>query len=237
MLPTEKTKTWELILPLISKLIWPIFIVILILLSKDVLDALKQRILMGSNVKIGQYFELGEIPNLDAKDTTITKIKDEVKEIEQQLEVTDAPVKSNPKSPPKIVIGKPTIVEKTNQSILPQASQKQLTQELIERYSKLIYLTHYSAFERIVNRRRHFRIRIETLAHDQDTYSKITKVVYHLHETFKPPVREMTNKDENFKLDLVVWGEFTVYADVHVENLNEPIHLERYLDIKPASAF
>lgn len=273
MIPSEKTKMWELLLPLIGKLIWPIFILIMLFLSRDVIEAIKHRILMGSNIKVGQYFELGEIPKLDKEDSTITKITDEVREIEQKIEEDDQSQEQTiepkdlfdmlssgsgtggskgSKGNGHITKGSkgggnitsqtellPSTVPKTASKTEPKVERsfEHEKEMLKERYAKLIFITHGSSFDHIVKRRRYFRIKVETRAHDEETFEKIEKVVYHLHNTFKDPDREITNKDNNFALELTVWGEFTLYADVYIENLEKPIRIERYLDIKPAAAY
>lgn len=42
-----------------------------------------------------------------------------------------------------------------------------------------------------------------------------SKVVYHLHPTFKPPIVETTSSHDDFKIERCGWGTFEVKIDVH----------------------
>ena len=42
----------------------------------------------------------------------------------------------------------------------------------------------------------------------------VQKVIWRLHPTFPPPVREHTNRAEKFKLETAGWGTFEVRAEV-----------------------
>jgi len=58
---------------------------------------------------------------------------------------------------------------------------------------------------------------------------KITKVVYHLHPTFKRPTMTSTNANNNFGIGLRVWGEFAISADVYKGDGTRTT-LHRFLD-------
>lgn len=48
--------------------------------------------------------------------------------------------------------------------------------------------------------------------------NEIEKVVWQLHPTFPNPVRECTNRGENFRLATAGWGTFRVHAEVFKTN-------------------
>ena len=47
--------------------------------------------------------------------------------------------------------------------------------------------------------------------------ASIESVTYRLHPTFSNPVRKITNRTSNFRLETEGWGVFTIYADVEFE--------------------
>ena len=49
----------------------------------------------------------------------------------------------------------------------------------------------------------------------QPDLDEIEKVVYLLHSTFPNPVRTVTDRDSNFRLEAAGWGTFTIRAKVH----------------------
>ena len=67
---------------------------------------------------------------------------------------------------------------------------------------------------------------------------EVEKVVWRLHPTFRQPIREHTNREENFRLDTAGWGTFRIRADVHMKDgrTSKLFHdLELYYDDdKPA---
>lgn len=59
--------------------------------------------------------------------------------------------------------------------------------------------------------------------------SRIEKVVYHLHKSFDRPVVEMTDSDENFEMKVTVWGQFPIWAELHMKDGQKKL-LTRYLN-------
>ncbi len=47
---------------------------------------------------------------------------------------------------------------------------------------------------------------------------QVESVVWHLHPTFPNPIREMSNRDEQFKLTAHGWGEFELRAAIHLRD-------------------
>jgi prokaryotic YEATS domain len=93
-------------------------------------------------------------------------------------------------------------------------------------------LAHRTYFWKMKNGRAYYRILINTHAENDELKSKIEKVVYHLHSTFKNPTRIVTTKDNDFLLKTAAWGEFVARADVYLKDNPNPVKLNRYLDIK-----
>ncbi len=52
----------------------------------------------------------------------------------------------------------------------------------------------------------------------QPDLDEIEKVVYLLHSTFPNPVRTVTDRDSNFRLETAGWGTFTIRAKVHFKD-------------------
>ncbi|QDT98021.1 pYEATS domain-containing protein [Gimesia aquarii] len=96
-----------------------------------------------------------------------------------------------------------------------------------------ILLSHRTAFWKIKNGRAYYKIFITTHADNQETKSKIQKVVYHLHPTFKNPRRVISSEENDFLLKTNGWGEFVVRAEVYLEDIDEPVKLNRYIDLNP----
>lgn len=69
---------------------------------------------------------------------------------------------------------------------------------------------------------------------------QVEKVVYTLHRSFPNPVRTVTSRDDNFRLDAVGWGVFRIHATVHrkdgtTQKLQHDLVLE-YPDGRPTAA-
>ena len=59
-----------------------------------------------------------------------------------------------------------------------------------------------------------------------DTLSRVSKVTYRLHPTFKNPVREIIDPRNNFELRTNGWGEFEIGADVYFTDRTQPVRLK-----------
>ncbi len=74
------------------------------------------------------------------------------------------------------------------------------------------------------------------LAGPPEVLAEVEAVEYILHPTFPDPVRKVTDRDTNFRLEARGWGEFQLKARVHIDD-SEDILLEHWLeldDIAPA---
>lgn len=96
-----------------------------------------------------------------------------------------------------------------------------------------IYLVHTAE---VVTPRGHkpksgeYRVRVWLESDQVSDFKKCQRVIYRLHETFKPQVIATQAKDKQFELWLNVWGEFTVIAYVERDDGNN-LWLTRYLDL------
>lgn len=93
-------------------------------------------------------------------------------------------------------------------------------------------LSHRSTFWKMKNGRVYYRILITTHTENEDVKSQIEKVIYHLHPTFKNPVRVVATPENDFLLKTNGWGEFVSKAEVYVKHSTDPICLNRYIELK-----
>ena len=74
----------------------------------------------------------------------------------------------------------------------------------------------------------------------RDVMERVKCVIYELHPTFPKPVRKITDRETNFRLETAGWGVFPVEARVIFEDGTEEMiehHLElRYPDGTPTTA-
>lgn len=95
-----------------------------------------------------------------------------------------------------------------------------------------VHLVHSAHRDRAIDRDgyRYFRLRIALEGDSDSDLDRVTRVVYHLHPTFRNPDRIVTNRSTGFELTTAAWGTFSLTADVYVMGSAEPIRLERYLN-------
>ncbi len=131
---------------------------------------------------------------------------------------------------PDAVIGTDDIIDdgynpESTQANIPDEPASQVIDEQLS-------LSHRTSFWKIKDGRVYYRIFITTHAANQELKSKIEKVVYHLHPSFKNPTRVITTHDNDFLLKTNGWGEFVTRADVYLKNDSAPIKLNRYIELK-----
>ena len=93
-------------------------------------------------------------------------------------------------------------------------------------------LSHTSSLWKLKNGRPFYRISAITHAENEQEKSKIEKVVYKLHPTFKNPIRPVITPENDFLLKTNGWGEFTLKAEVFLKGVDEPVLLSRYIELK-----
>ena len=59
---------------------------------------------------------------------------------------------------------------------------------------------------------------------------RVDCVVYTLHHTFRKPVRRVSTRETNFRLESEGWGEFMIYATVVLKDGSEE-QLEHWLEL------
>lgn len=95
-----------------------------------------------------------------------------------------------------------------------------------------VSLFHTTSFWKMKNGRAYYRIYITTHAINDEAKSKIEKVVYHLHPTFKNSTRVISTSENDFLLKTAGWGEFVTKAEIYITNSDSPIKLNRYIELK-----
>jgi hypothetical protein len=93
-------------------------------------------------------------------------------------------------------------------------------------------LSHTSSLWKLKNGRPFYRIAVTTHAESEQAKSRIEKVVYKLHPTFKNPIRPVITPENDFLLRTNGWGEFTLKAEVFLKGVDEPVLLSRYIELK-----
>ncbi|MCX5383496.1 pYEATS domain-containing protein [Streptomyces sp. NBC_00083] len=95
-----------------------------------------------------------------------------------------------------------------------------------------VHLVHTAHRDNSVDRDgyRYFRVRIALEGDTDSDLDRVTKVIYHLHPTFRDPDRTVTDRSTGFEMTTAAWGTFSLTADVYVNDRTEPIRLERYLN-------
>jgi len=64
----------------------------------------------------------------------------------------------------------------------------------------------------------------------EETLERVLFVVYTLHETFPNPIRRISSREDNFRLETSGWGEFMIYAKVLFEDKTQ-IRLTHWLEL------
>jgi len=93
-----------------------------------------------------------------------------------------------------------------------------------------IYLIHSAKPYQEMQGRPYYSISVRLDADSSTILDKVSKVVYHLHPTFSNPVREITNRGNNYELSTLGWGQFNLRADVYFKGRKRPLTLFRYLN-------
>ncbi len=193
-------KDW---IPIIETLIWPSFLIILIIAGrkwlKELLKIIKYRIEAGSEMSIGPSgFSLGSAP----------KLKTIVEENEDNLIVSDDSKLKDKKN--------------LKQNLSPNSVQS----------IYLIHGAKYYKKAGPTNDRRDFyTVKVQLYADNETILNKIEKVIYYRHPTFKDKtVLEVRDPKSNFEMVTRIWGQFNLKAEIFFKGLKEPLVLYRYLN-------
>ncbi len=95
-----------------------------------------------------------------------------------------------------------------------------------------VYLVHTARRARDLDQgeRQYYRLRIFLEGEEDTDLDCVARVVYHLHPTFPSPTRVVNERETNFELRTVAWGQFSLTADVYLRGETEPLTLQRYLN-------
>jgi len=72
------------------------------------------------------------------------------------------------------------------------------------------------------------KVRLEST--DASLMEDVQKVIYHLHSSFNPPTREVTDRSTGFELSFTAWGQFEVKADIYLKGRRSPVRIGRWLN-------
>lgn len=90
-----------------------------------------------------------------------------------------------------------------------------------------IYLVHQA---RAVPRTEYHRLQIRLDADQPALLEQVDKVIYRLPPSFSERELTVTDRAKGFALELTVWGEFMLFAQVHLKGAAQPVTLKRYLN-------
>lgn len=191
-------------IPLLQSLIWPIFITILIFKYKNRFDEILESI--KKRIDSGSSVDVGP----------------------GGITIGSAPQLPDDPEPEEMIDDGET------QEVTPELIEKEkiYEEELSKNSIEKLQLIHTTRFLRVKNNRDYYRIIVSLDPYNTEALSKVDRVVYFLHKTFRNPVREIKDKTSNFELRTAAWGEFTIRAEVYLKGQSEPIRLSRYLDIQ-----
>ncbi len=79
--------------------------------------------------------------------------------------------------------------------------------------------------------REYYRLRIWIDADEPSILDSISEVKYHLHPTFKSPLRIETDRASKFALATAAWGEFNMFAEIVFRDHTPTLRIERYIDL------
>jgi len=78
--------------------------------------------------------------------------------------------------------------------------------------------------------RPYYDVRVQLASANPALLDEVSKVEYHLHQTFANPNRLVENRINNFELTLTAWGQFTIRADVYFIHSDQKVSLSRFLN-------
>ena len=191
-------------IPFLQSLVWPIFIGILIYIYKSRFEAILE--------SIKKRIDAGSSVGVGPGGITIGSAP----------QLPDDPAPEEMIDDGEDQVATPELIEKE------KAFEEELSKNSVEK----LQLIHTSRYLKVKNGRDYYSIVVSLDPYNTEALSKVEKVIYFLHKTFRNPVREVVNRDSNFELRTAAWGEFTIRAEVYLKGQTEPLRLSRYLDIQ-----
>lgn len=203
----------------VTSMIWPIFIIIAYFCAgRGIIEELQSRVQSGAEFSIGAVgVSVGKAPHLDSDAPLVEDVleegdNEEVQEFAQNELVNfgDTPQKS--------------VAQSIERDLAPP-------EELFSRMYYIVHAAQPMEFVKTVSKGvRNYELAVKIGSKAGDGLESVDKVVYHLHETFSPRDRTVTDPSDEFRLDLIAWGQFEIKADVYLKNYPKPIRLTRYLN-------
>jgi hypothetical protein len=191
-------------IPLFQTLVWPIFIVGLLLWFRGsfatIFAAIADNISKGASVSAGPSgVSIGAPPA-------------EITRTSASVGVTAEGIQGSAKTP--------SIVEALERDALPTNVVESL------------YLVHEAQVirPRTGQMAGLYRVRVSLESDPTDELHKVKRVTYRLHPTFPNRIIATEAREKNFELWLNVYGEFTIIAAVERDG-QPPLWLTRYLDL------
>lgn len=97
--------------------------------------------------------------------------------------------------------------------------------------SEAIYVVHAARFARIIEEgKKDYEISVWVFSRSQEIQDRIERVEYRLHSTYKRRIRDSKDKEKNFELVLLAWGQFNLKVQVYLSGESQPVVLWRFLN-------
>lgn len=166
------------------------------------IEVVTDRIGSGSSFKIGASgFELGEAPKM--KPST------------EMLASADTSLPD----PPEIAF----LAEQAHPGFKNAESHTDLFKRSVD---KRFYLVHAARKVKEGN----YEIKIALGSHAPRALDEVKFVRYYLHDSFPQPVREVSDRDNDFGITLTAWGQFELQAVAQLKDNEKEIKLSRFLN-------
>lgn len=206
----SKQSKLSIYMPLIQQLSkYAFFLLCLIIFASRVitlLDATEQRLLSGGEISIGPSgIKFGEAPKMPPQTASVSKrgyFVDPLSNIGTNHDTTKrSPVQGAPTRVPTKAIEVGTPIEES------------------------LHLVHGAA-----KQKSDYTVKVKLESTNPDAMRSVQKVIYHLHNSFQDPMREVTNGSNGFELSFTAWGQFEIKAYIYVKGKSQPIELRRWLN-------
>lgn len=102
--------------------------------------------------------------------------------------------------------------------------------KLTKEYFALIHSSWRYPKKDLEFKRRMYGIQV-ILQAQPEVLDEVEYVTYHLHESYPNPLQTKQDRKRNFELKELAWGEYLLKADIKVKGMDEPFHLDRYINL------
>jgi YEATS family len=192
-------------IPFLQSIVWPLFVLILLFRFRkyfeEILSAIGERIKQGDDFEASGHGIKLKAPKVGRKtEGGITKQHF----LKPQTTISSGPTSQKVEGP-ELEVG-----------------------EIVEGF----YLVHSAKRDKSLDKddKEYYRLKISLDADEEKDLDQIKKVVYHLHPTFRNPVRETMDRDSNFEITTIAWGQFLLVADIYFKGIDKPLTTERYIN-------